>query len=201
MKPRRTILVIDDEPDTLEATSLILELHLGPANLVIGGRDGVEGLARARATRPDLILCDCSMPRLDGRGFVEHARRDPALATIPILLYSGDPSLRALAAELRVAGYVSKSGAVSALTDEVDRLLGELPAPSSPVADATNGCSSHSGVGSKHSATVDRSERRDLSMPRCRHRRTRTVAAPCEHQLTTIVPFMSSCPSPQKTLQ
>src|SRR5258705_24911 len=53
---------------------------------VLTAEDGVEGLSLARRERPDLVISDVSMPRMDGLAFCREIRADLELKTVPILL-------------------------------------------------------------------------------------------------------------------
>ncbi|WP_076263576.1 ATP-binding protein [Intrasporangium flavum] len=53
---------------------------------VATARDGVEALTMARSRRPDLVLADVMMPRLDGLGLLQALRDDPALADLPVVM-------------------------------------------------------------------------------------------------------------------
>lgn len=57
------ILVVDDDPDILDASAMILESR---GYQVITARDGVEGLAKLEAENPDLMILDLLMPKMDG---------------------------------------------------------------------------------------------------------------------------------------
>ncbi len=57
------ILVVDDDPDILDAVAMILESQ---GYKVVTARDGVEGLATLKAERPDLMILDLLMPKMDG---------------------------------------------------------------------------------------------------------------------------------------
>lgn len=92
----RKILVIDDDPDILTYLSEIL--HDNGYDSVTAA-DGIDGLARARASRPDLVLLDLMMPRKSGIRFLNEARRDDALKTIPIVIVSG--ATRATGVDMR----------------------------------------------------------------------------------------------------
>ena len=76
------ILLVDDNVDlrTFMASQLSRHYHVETA------ADGVEGLELARRMRPDLIVSDIMMPRMDGTELCQKLREDPALATTPILL-------------------------------------------------------------------------------------------------------------------
>jgi signal transduction histidine kinase len=79
------ILVIDDDPEVLSSA----EAFLGGAGYgVLLATDGDEGLDAVRRDKPDLILCDVRMPRVNGYDVIRSLRRDPALATIPFVFVS-----------------------------------------------------------------------------------------------------------------
>jgi two-component system sensor histidine kinase ChiS len=81
----RTILVVDDEPEVLDLVSLLLEWD---DYAVVQARNGHEALEQARATRPDLMLLDVRMPKLDGLDVLELLQADPALQSIPVVMLS-----------------------------------------------------------------------------------------------------------------
>ena len=79
------MLVVDDTPDRLELLSLIVRQF---GHSVLTARDGREGYDAAKAARPDLIISDVSMPRVDGVEFCKLVRSDADLQSTPILLVS-----------------------------------------------------------------------------------------------------------------
>ncbi|MEA2737554.1 MAG: hypothetical protein QOH05_861 [Acetobacteraceae bacterium] len=81
---RRRILLADDNADMRDY--VIRLLHAGYD--VEAVRDGQEALAAARARRPDLILSDVMMPRMDGFGLLAGVRADPELRDLPVILLS-----------------------------------------------------------------------------------------------------------------
>lgn len=105
MSPR--ILIIEDNENNRYLARFLLEqagCDVETAN------NGVEGLARARAARFDLVVLDIQMPQMDGYETAVALRRDPASAGIPIVGVSsfamaGD---RAKALRLGFAGYIEK---------------------------------------------------------------------------------------------
>jgi signal transduction histidine kinase/CheY-like chemotaxis protein len=84
--PNLRCIIIDDEEETLFTLQAMLE-SLGYQ--VDTATDGAAGIQKALAQPPDLILCDLSMPTLDGYGVLRQARINPRLAGIPIVAISG----------------------------------------------------------------------------------------------------------------
>ena len=80
------ILVIDDEPLFLEATSASLQRR---GFEILEANDGMEGEQLATRALPDLIICDVNMDRMDGYTLLEHLRQQPATATIPFIFMTG----------------------------------------------------------------------------------------------------------------
>lgn len=78
----KKILVIDDAEFILESTSTLLRFE---GYNVFVASDGVSGVAQALERKPDLILCDISMPNLDGYGVLENIRANPETATTPFI--------------------------------------------------------------------------------------------------------------------
>ena len=81
--PGPHVLVVEDDPDIRAGIAEALRLERYAVSLA---RDGVEGLAAARAHAPDLVLLDLAMPVLDGHGFLAARRGDPALSRIPVVV-------------------------------------------------------------------------------------------------------------------
>ncbi|HZQ27165.1 MAG TPA: response regulator [Acidimicrobiales bacterium] len=80
-----TVLVVDDDPVIQKLLQVNFEME---GYVVITAGDGVEGLERARADRPDIIICDIMMPRMDGLEVTRTLKGDPDTAPIPIVLLS-----------------------------------------------------------------------------------------------------------------
>jgi diguanylate cyclase (GGDEF)-like protein len=81
----KKILVVDDEPSLQEMLKDILSL--ADFN-VVTANDGEEGLKMVYETSPDLIILDCSMPKLDGYEMLERMRQDPVLLHKPVIMLS-----------------------------------------------------------------------------------------------------------------
>jgi DNA-binding response OmpR family regulator/nitrogen-specific signal transduction histidine kinase len=78
------LLVADDNADMREYLRRLLQPHCDVRTVA----DGEVALAEIRKQRPDLLLADVMMPRLDGFGLVREIRADPALRDIPVVLLS-----------------------------------------------------------------------------------------------------------------
>jgi DNA-binding response OmpR family regulator len=119
-----TILVVDDEPPILDLVRFTLE---DAEVRVVEASDGVEALALARRLRPDLILLDVHMPRLDGLEACRQIRRDPALARTPIVMLTaaGQEADRARGREAGADEYLTKPFSPLALLALVEALVPE----------------------------------------------------------------------------
>ncbi|MCZ7565248.1 MAG: response regulator [Burkholderiales bacterium] len=118
------ILIIEDEPEIRANLQRFLRLEGYEA---IEAGDGRQGLAAARAERPDLILCDVRMPELDGFEVLAALRADPATAAIPFafLTASADRDLRKLGLDLGAHDYLTKPFDLGALRELIARRLAE----------------------------------------------------------------------------
>lgn len=79
-KPR--ILLVDDDPDFVEATKTVLETKYE----VLVATEGEAGLKKAREENPDLIILDIIMPVKDGLSAAEQLKKDKQLSQIPIIM-------------------------------------------------------------------------------------------------------------------
>jgi len=83
MEKRARILLVDDDPDFVEATKVVLE---SKPYKVITALSGGEGLKKAREEKPDLVLLDIIMPGVDGFQVCQQLKKDPQLAQIPVIM-------------------------------------------------------------------------------------------------------------------
>ncbi|MFH1647605.1 MAG: response regulator [Chloroflexota bacterium] len=83
MEKKAKILLVDDDPDFVESTRIVLESR--PYQVVVAV-NGDEALRKARTEKPDLILLDVIMPVEDGFTAAEQLKKDPQLAGIPVLM-------------------------------------------------------------------------------------------------------------------
>lgn len=118
-KPR--VLLVEDEPGVAQQGMEILRTRYR----VEVARDGAEGVAKARALRPDLILLDVFLPRVDGLDAAAAIRRSPDLAQVPIILIAAKPGVadKVRALHLGLAGQVKKPFEPQALLQAVESAL------------------------------------------------------------------------------
>ena len=96
----KRILVVEDQPDNLQ---ILRDLLTSEGYQIIEAQDGEEGIRAAAAERPDLILMDIQLPRLDGYEATRRIKADPALRAIPIIVVTSY-SLSGDEAKARAAG-------------------------------------------------------------------------------------------------
>ena len=103
------LLVVDDDPHIADMLRQLLPESVFRLD---AAEDGVAGLEAIEAHRPDVILLDLMMPRLDGFGVIEKMRADPELRNIPIIVISAKELTEAESRKLKesVAFVMKKQG-------------------------------------------------------------------------------------------
>ncbi len=119
-RERPLVLVVDDDPDILEAICDILD---GERYRVARARHGVEALERAEQERPTIILLDLMMPVMDGVAFAQALRERKHLADIPIVVISADGNPQKAAA-VGASGFLAKPFDIDALLLQVAAMTG-----------------------------------------------------------------------------
>jgi len=122
MRPKKTVLVVEDNPDHLEFTTLTLR-ESGLVGHIAVACDGAEALdylfaqgpyaQRDVHDKPALVLLDLKLPKLSGHDVLQRMRSDPRTATIPVVMLSSSSE-----AEDILASY--KFGANSFVRKPVD---------------------------------------------------------------------------------
>ena len=121
------IIITDDDPDIVE--NLVTILGTQPYRLATA-RDGKQCLALIKLERPDLLILDMLMPRMDGWGVIRELRSDPLYADLPIMVLTTvieDASRRRyeleVGMEMDVQDYVQKPAKPAELLQRVEKLL------------------------------------------------------------------------------
>ncbi|MGC3998461.1 MAG: diguanylate cyclase [Anaeromyxobacter sp.] len=118
---RPRLLVADDEADARDVLAQVLH----PDYEVVAAADGQEAVDLARAERPDVILLDLNMPRLDGFQALERLRADPATLDIPVIFVSArsDDAVKVRSLDLGAVDYLQKPFSERELRARVERTL------------------------------------------------------------------------------
>ena len=127
MERQPKLLVVDDDPDILDAITTILGTQ---PYAIDTARDGIECVDKVMQDIPDLIILDLLMPKKDGFAVVRELRENPKYAQIPILILTSvreDASRRRYELEtglaMDVQDYVEKPISPLDLLDRVEKLL------------------------------------------------------------------------------
>src|SRR6185503_1765641 len=131
------VLVIDDSPTITKVVQLVLtkagyDVHTAP--------DGEAGLAAVRAQRPDVILLDFVMPRMNGYQFCRELAADDLLRDIPVVLMSakGDQVGERFVKVMGIVDYITKPFSPEAITAVVQHTIAKYrsadgdPRPTDP---------------------------------------------------------------------
>jgi chemosensory pili system protein ChpA (sensor histidine kinase/response regulator) len=119
-----SVMVVDDSITVRKVTSRLLERH----NMhVVTAKDGVDAVTLLQEQRPDVMLLDIEMPRMDGYELARHMRSTPELKDIPIIMITsrtGDKH-RNRALELGVKRYLGKPYQEAELLENIYTVLAD----------------------------------------------------------------------------
>src|SRR5690606_35778479 len=119
----KTVLLVEDQIEFLAVQKHYLERN---GYQVLSAEDGVEAIRCARENRPNVILMDLSMPKLDGLTATRKLKEDPATSEIPVILLTAHAygSAGRRAREAGCAAFVPKPCDPRRVLDEVMELIG-----------------------------------------------------------------------------
>lgn len=129
--PVRTVLIVDDDPHVVRLLARMLKAG-DPSLRVLEAFGGEEGLAVARAQRPDVILLDLLMPQMNGYAFLEELSRNPEMARTSVIIVSVrgiEQETAPMVGELRL-----EKGIGLSLTEVLQALQAMLSAVTRPAA-------------------------------------------------------------------
>ncbi|ELR71908.1 putative two-component response regulator [Fulvivirga imtechensis AK7] len=114
----KTILIIEDNYDIRDNTAEILELA---DYEIMVAEDGVQGLYKIKERRPDLVLCDILMPKMNGFEVLRQLKNNPSTVDIPFIYVAAsvekDEVLMAM--DMGADGYIGKPFEVEDLIEKV----------------------------------------------------------------------------------
>jgi DNA-binding response OmpR family regulator len=118
----RRILIVDDEPNIVLSLEFLMQ-HSGFEVAV--ARDGDEALAQMAAFRPDLVLLDIMLPKLNGYEVCQKLRENPDWAGVKVVMLSAKGRELEVSKGLALGAdaYVTKPFSTRELIDQVRRLL------------------------------------------------------------------------------
>lgn len=129
------IMVVDDDESVIRFIERALRRY---NHTVIAARNGLEALQLLESTRPDLIVLDIMMPKVNGLQVCRHMRADPALASIPILFLTAKETIDDKIAGFEAGGddYLTKPFHLTELELRLKALLRHVgdTAPRGPLA-------------------------------------------------------------------
>lgn len=129
MSVKTRILYIEDEPEMIELTRMVLERE---GFEVLGAMGGNEGLEKIKQEKPDLILLDLMMPEMDGWEVYRRIKVDKDMADIPIIIVTAKTQSVDKALGLHVAkvdDYITKPFGPQDIVDSVQRVLARKGSP------------------------------------------------------------------------
>jgi chemosensory pili system protein ChpA (sensor histidine kinase/response regulator) len=121
---RPLAMVVDDSITVRRVMERFLQRN---GMRVVTAKDGLDAISALSENKPDIILLDIEMPRMDGYEFATHVRNDERVSDVPIIMITsrvGDKH-RARAIEIGVNDYLGKPYQDSQLLDAIQRLLEE----------------------------------------------------------------------------
>jgi CheY-like chemotaxis protein len=121
------MLVVEDDADAADALADVLSIE---GHVVRVAFNGEEGLRFLHERAPDVVLLDIEMPVLDGPGMVAQVLvHDAGLEKIPIVILSGSPELKQVAAEVGTEYFLGKPYTYERLMNLVGQVLRERTPP------------------------------------------------------------------------
>ena len=128
MSEKHRILLVDDEPSIVKMVGKRLEVE---GFDVVIAMDGQEGLAKAQAEHPDLIILDLMLPKLNGYEVCTMLKQDTRYHKVPIVLFTAKAQDKdeKLGMECGANAYVRKPFRAQELLEKIRALLAESPQP------------------------------------------------------------------------
>lgn len=119
---KKRILVVDDEPDLVEMVKMRLEAF-GYEVSVAG--DGQEGLDKARAQKPDLIILDIMLPKIDGYKVCRMLKFDEKYKKIPVIMFTAraHDDDKETGRQVGAEAYITKPFEPAVLLAKIEELL------------------------------------------------------------------------------
>ena len=123
-KDTKRILIVDDEEGIVKLVKMYLEHHCYE---VITANDGHEGLSKAKTEKPDLIVLDLMLPKMDGYKVCGLLKRDARYAKTPVILFTAKAQEKdvKLGQEVGADAYITKPFEPEVLLSKIEELTKE----------------------------------------------------------------------------
>lgn len=120
----KRILIVDDEPNIVSLLATRLKAN---GYEVLSALDGLEGLAKAKTEKPDLIILDLMLPKMDGYKVCGLLKKDTRYAKIPILMFTAKAQEedQRLGEEVGADAYFTKPFVPKTLLSRIQELIGD----------------------------------------------------------------------------
>lgn len=117
--PGKLVLVIEDNVDAGDSLADVLSLS---GHRVLVARDGLSGIEKARASHPDIVLCDIGLPDVDGYEVARRLRSEPSLSGMRLIALSGyaQPEDRERARQAGFEAHLAKPPRL----EQLERMIG-----------------------------------------------------------------------------
>lgn len=114
----KKILVVDDEENVRKTMRRVLDYTKAE---IITASNGIEAVNLAASEKPDLILLDINMPKMDGNQTMRELRKNPSTKFIPVIMLTGNGEVidRVVGYELGVQDYITKPFEIAELKKRV----------------------------------------------------------------------------------
>jgi two-component system, OmpR family, alkaline phosphatase synthesis response regulator PhoP len=118
---KKKVLIVDDEPNVRLLSRRILSKKFE----VVEGEDGTQAVEIANTQKPDVILMDMMMPKMDGLTACHLIKNDPATKSIPVIMVTavGFELNIKLSQQMGANGYVTKPFTPKDLLDKIEQVL------------------------------------------------------------------------------
>ncbi len=116
----KTILLIDDEIDLQQLVKIALKSR---GYTIETANNGLEGLAKLKTLKPDLIILDLNMPKMGGLEFYQKICDQNNQPKYPVFILSARANMTQLFKEFNIDGFMTKPFEVDELLEEVDTII------------------------------------------------------------------------------
>jgi DNA-binding response OmpR family regulator len=117
----KKVLVIDDDPDILEAVQMILESEGYGSDITTKGD---ETYKKIDEYKPDLIILDVLLSGNDGRKICQNLKKTDSMKKIPVIMISAHPTAKESTTECGADSFIAKPFSVDELIVEVKKYIG-----------------------------------------------------------------------------